>query len=799
MTLMVGGYAILKGGMFAHRTAQAIEIRNNEILSAQRKKEIEERSAVVAAVRAEAAAKVGGSSAGVRGNVATALTQNGTVNAAAAQATARLARANLARAQSELLTAKNVANSTLMTKLDTAAKVKAGQASLYNCSTQAQWMAYIQASNRHELARIRMKNASKVAIDAETASIAAQTAALKANAAASAFSPKNTIINVAKTGVGFSGGFKAMFDTVSFVSDLKTSGLALKQFGGLLKGNFAPLHGMNTGLGELKIALTGAGAAVGKLAATITSIFSAANIIIAGSVAAVVGAVDMAQSLIRGKGFVDGTFLLKPIGEWIVGIETLQERANDLDTSIATVLELRRAKQSIDRFAEDVTESFANLWKQDIELSDMKVADQMEHFWGEFSLGLVKHQKKYNAETLRAAEQNAQVARARYELFEASVAKVFASGHDIDERSKADRKRYREAYESAEKNLQDLQTGSQESGTRLRNWAKSIRDLAASQVEALSGINSMIDAQRFSMMNPEQQNAATLAKIAAERDNYYRACQEEDFAVASKAFKSMLDAHNTVVKEAEKRINSMNKLNDTLKTDAFDYQLKSAKSVQEKIALLRIQAQQLYRESNGRWSRGRFLVPQGNADLTESYGKAKQAIELEIQAMQEEISRKQQLAEAERNANAQTVKLIQSMDKFKATTTTAVNANSLQAQELQSRRFNQLPSYTPATQAQTSLTNSQNQLRELYRQAQELIRQYQQAAQQRQAQEEARRDKLVQDLNNIMDKNVDALSKWEKAMEDLPKKITEAAKEAFSASEKTERHLNDIRNTIRNL
>ena len=395
--------------------------------------------------------------------------------------------------------------------------------------------------------------------------------------------------------------------------------------------------------------------------------------------------------------------------------------------------------------------------------------------------------QRWYAEVEKADGQPAQM-RALHDRIRKEMAKNYGKGDVILAASKAggvwteleaELREQQNGLAEARKAAQDSYENAKATVTttleRIRKNADMLRGFYDSSIAAIESVKEMVEKQKFSMLSPDQQFAQQSSEVARERRNYYQAVRDGDAAAAQAAFKSMLAAHNAVVKEAEKRINSMTRLNDTLKTDAFDYQLKSAKSVQEKIALLRMQAQQLYRESNGRWSRGRFLVPQGNADLTESYGKAKQAIELEIQAMQEEISRKQQLAEAERNANAQTVKLIQSMDKFKATTTTAVNANSLQAQELQSRRFSQLPNYTPVTQAQTSLTNSQNQLRELYRQAQELIRQYQQAAQQRQAQEAARRDKLVQDLNNVMADNARNMQSLEQQLGRLANMLRDVA------------------------
>ena len=139
MTLMVGGYAILKGGMFVHRTAQAIEIRNNEILSAQRQKEIGERKAVAASVTAEAAARARAAStpltAAAGGNSATA---NKAAVTAAAAYYARVNAAKQAAAATQAENAASIRNLAVETQRAAAAKaVAAAKAEEANASYQS--------------------------------------------------------------------------------------------------------------------------------------------------------------------------------------------------------------------------------------------------------------------------------------------------------------------------------------------------------------------------------------------------------------------------------------------------------------------------------------------------------------------------------------------------------------------------------------------------------------------------------------------------------------------------------------
>lgn len=70
----------------------------------------------------------------------------------------------------------------------------------------------------------------------------------------------------------------------------------------------------------------------------------------------------------------------------------------------------------------------------------------------------------------------------------------------------------------------------------------------------------------------------------------------------------------------------------------------------------------------------------------------------------------QNLANAEQNANTATLNLIKSMDKFKSSAVSTVNAYSTEALKLQSRRFDALPEFTPQTRQQEQLASVQRRL-----------------------------------------------------------------------------------------
>jgi len=790
MVLIAGGLALVKTSKKIHMAMSLLEMKYNAILSGQRREEVAERTAVAAAITKEtaarkgaAAATVGGAGASTAEGAATAAVKKAAVvNAAAAMAAKKVADANLLRAKSELVTAQNIANSTLMTKMDTAAKISGLNASVWHLSTQKEWNAYIAAANAHEIARIRLLAASKAAIDAETASLAANAAAQKARNAASAYSATNTIADVARTGVGFAGGFKAMFDTASFMKKFSTSTQTLKT---VLSGLRHPWTSFVTGMkalhsggvvaslatsfaalkASLSVALTGIGAVLGKVATIAASIFSAANVIIAGLAAVVIGAVDMIQSLVRTGDAYKGSFVLQPIADWIYGIGKLAEAAKEMDKHLADALQTNRAVNAARTFVKDIQNEFTQQFREQIVIPKLNVQGQINENFKPLSKLLVERVEKFDAVTLQNAQDQAISTGLAYRNYQMKMARHLGEGKTLTEHNKQKLEALKSAWDAANENLNKLRDGAEQNANGIRSYVQKIDDLVQAQYDAIDSIWEMQESVRYKMMTPSMQMTEQRSRMTDARKEYYEAIANGDAKVAKKAFKKMISAYDALVKDAEAKLKSYGKLRDTLKGDALDYLLKATQSLPQKLTLLRNRAAELYLESGGRWIQNaagqwNFQVPTGvNSDLAKSYEKAKQAAGLQIQALQEEIKAKQKLAQAEKRANDNTVKLIQSMDKFKATTASAVNAYSLEAQQLQSRKFVTPAKVQPVTVAQSGLGNSQNQLNTLYQQLAAMTTAYQNQAAQREAQAQQQRNQLNKNMEKFMDNNEKLLEK----------------------------------------
>lgn len=264
-----------------------------------------------------------------------------------------------------------------------------------------------------------------------------------------------------------------------------------------------------------------------------------------------------------------------------------------------------------------------------------------------------------------------------------------------------------------------------------------MRNFFEAQSNALRSIYETLEKHRFSKLSPQEQVNEQISTFLKARESYFQAVSKRDYTTAQEAFKTGFEAYNSVIKDAEAKINNYQDFRDSLKNDAFDYLLKSTKDLPERLKLISQRAKELYEESGGEWLRnimpslgaaaGAFSVGP-SVDLKNSFKSAIAAAKLEIQAMQEEINAKQKLADAERRANENTLRLIQSMDKFTATTVDAVSATSTEAQRLQSRGFFGLTNARPATTAQQGIGQSQRELDARYKALVDLIKAYQSQA-----------------------------------------------------------------------
>lgn len=128
-------------------------------------------------------------------------------------------------------------------------------------------------------------------------------------------------------------------------------------------------------------------------------------------------------------------------------------------------------------------------------------------------------------------------------------------------------------------------------------------------------------------------------------------------------------------------------------------------------------------------------------------------------AMEQQLSLQRKLADAERNANAEMVKLITSMDKFKATTVEAVNANSIQALELRSRQFNKMPDFKAETSQQSLQQQQEKRLQSLLKIWDGQLKIIQTDMEKQNIADEARWKTLIQDMKKANDNGVETLNK----------------------------------------
>lgn len=841
LVLLVGGISALKAVQFVWHTMQATEIRNNAILSAQRQKEIIERNAVAAAAMAEAAAKTGGTVTGVAGNSTAVLKQNVAVNAASAQMAAKVANANLARAKSELLTAQNVMRSTYMTKLDTAAKVGGLSASRWNLATAADLNAAEAANAAFKKAAIDVSVKKTAAINAETAALAAQTAALKANAGASAFSNLNTIGGVTKTGVGFAGGFKAMFDTKSFTASMKTSGTAFKQFFSILKGGTSAVVAGTVAFSGLKIMLTGLGAVLGKVAAAITGIFTAANVIIAGAVLAIGGLIDVLSS--KGSSWgekIGNSRVVSKVGagiyEFFTGAISEAEKLSErLDQKIKWASE----KEKYRKWAKELSSQFGNIAeaaspvnfqaaqkKIEVNLSEVKNAidkgifsapaqlikqlNEQKNQLGayNFTAALAEAEKRYGVKLNYSQESdfNAQNMRTiglltkQGDKSDEAYFNAFKEVMDSRKNFAVRQEQISETIKDLNEKLENAKISANQKADELLAPYQEVARFYSAQRDALSGLREMIDKVKFDRLSPEAQMQSYMSSMNSSLDALWnmQGSASHSAEAMQKYMKSAIDSYESALKYANSQINKMQSLQNTIAGDYYDAQISATTGYANKIILMRKRANDLFAESD-------ILFPD---DLEKSYSKAKQAMSLEIQAMQEEINQKNKLAQAEKSANENTLKLIQSMDKFSATSMTAIDANSLQALELQSRQFSALPSYNPSTQAQTGLGSSQAELSALYENQMKILEEYQKKAEERQVQEENRRAGIETRMNESFENIASTMQTAENELKNLAEKMADAAKliaerlngeepsEDQSGSKKIVSKLQEIKNAI---
>jgi hypothetical protein len=602
-------------------------------------------------------------------------------------------------------------------------------------------MKYNSALAVQRTAELAQRTANTGAIAAETSALLANTAARTANAASGA---SGTAVSMA------SGGFKAGFDSVFNVS--------LKSFTKFFSRLMHPIKTLQTILHAAKIggAFSAIGAAfmkIGVIVGKTAGFFKAAFTVIAGAVSfmkvaivggvmAIVGVVDILQSLFRTGNWFDGSVILRPIANFLTGYNKEVERANNIERNMREWKNSMTIEKEVAEFEHNIQASLVSIFSQDI-FKDASVKQQISSNFSGLSGAMISYKRK-------EVEDKERIAIAKEDLKNASrlVRIAIENKKSQEEINDAVKKR-----NEAQENLQKIEADFRERQGLITSEYQKLIDTVKAQQEAQKNIIKTFDEYRYSMASDAQKKIIQENRYATELNNFQTAIRDKNFSVAEGALKNMMSAHNSLMEMANASIKTYKQLFDDTENDMFNFLLESYTKTNDKVNALRAKAGQMYMESGVSFNAGQVQISSGaNADLTASYKKAKTAIDLNIRALKLEIGEKQKLAQAEARVNQNTLQLINSMNKFSSTAVDAVNALSADAVKLQSRNFEKLPAFAPQQQQQLGLEKLQADLSAAYQRARDVAEAFNQEAGKRKTEAENQKASLEVQMAGFMQK-----------------------------------------------
>lgn len=645
----------------------------------------------------------------------------------------------------------------------------------------------------------------------EIAQRSAVTAAVNAETAAKA--------RLAKMGRYFSFGFNS--SKGSSAKNFKSS------WGSTIKWS-----GATTEILSMRKGVFVLGKALGGLVKVITSLFTPLNVLIAGAATAAVFAVDFLSS--KGDTFyekLENTRVISKIADAIydffTGAITEAKRLSkflddkrDAKLYAQNLRDIAKVVSAPFAIAADNVDSFKTQFEtlnqntkrafdalNSAKMSDMireynKVTGEIERFAdipAKFNLAeAVKRANEKYGSRLPSGEKDLHAVKRGL-----GVQGGLYSSEDL---RRIDALKYieeeRKIFKEKQKSYDDLRKRAEELSGKITPALEAYRRAGESEVafwarqkSLILGITGLIEEQRFAMMKPAEQMKKQAEYIANYKKEYEHALQENNGEAASRAMKNILSTYSSMLKKLDYSIKDLKNLAETLGKDSFDALLKSFDTPAQKIKAINERAKTLFGESGVLWSGGKFSIPSlDNEKLESSYAKAKSAIELQIMAVQEDINSKKSLAEAEKQANSKTLELIRSFGKFSSTASEAVDAFSVDAVKLQSRRFAAVPKFEQRQTAQAGLQGAQSKLSELYAKMSQLAESFRQMADSRRQQTESQRNSLNAEFENYMTSVVESS---QKAAKEQVKAINELIKQAekienkFSKVEESSRRTAD--------
>lgn len=771
LTLMGAVYGLLKAKTALFTAVQGVEIRHQQVLSALRSKEVAERTAVTAAVTKEAAAK----------------------NALSKKQKLQMpldARNEKAVALSFALEEARSKNDIVQSHKGLGYIVK--QKSLANL--QADEVAFLNAHNKALLLQNKILKENTIL----------KGASAKAGVAASIFGKKGF-------GGGFSTGAKGGID--AFLASWGSLGSTFRAK--------RVLYSLTKGLASL-------GKMLGTVVGFVVKLFTPLNVLIAGAVTAGVGLLDVLTSEAKDlpdnaglwgtwKGKIASSRLISTIGEkiedFLTGSLTEAKRLSDiLDNARDAKLkvksmeslgsELTAAFTIAAKNSESFTTQQETLMKNYKRSLDVINSDSMSKNIAEWKkakenlnafgdLGsfnwkkeIEEANKKFGTKLKggRSGIENRYkdlAFKARQSVLNANEQKELDAIASIRKKTQ----KFPEGYLKLKEAAEEAESKITPAFEALRSNGESLISFYARQRDLFGSIEAAVEAQRFAMMKPAEQIKKQEEYIAEYKKTLQTAIANGNAEQALGAVKNVMSTYTKMMQVLERSAKEMKRFASTLANDSMESMLKAVEDPQKKIKILMKRSKKLMKESGFSWDLG---IPKGldNAGLERSYSNAKKSIELQIRSLQIEIDTRKRLADAEKRANENTIKLINSINKFKEASV-GVDAFSIEAVQLRSRRYEKMPEFTPVSTASAGLQSSQEKERALYEKLSQLAEVFRTTAEYRQGQSEGQRGKYEEELKSFM-------AEQSKNAKDLENTINTKIKEILKKGEEIQQRLGTL-------
>ena len=561
---------------------------------------------------------------------------------------------------------------------------------------------------------IQLKNEAAIAA-AQTAKLAqlqAEVALRKQLAGLSggaAFSSANTVLGVGKTRVGFAKGFAAMFKPI------KMANMSLKRFSIILKGTFAQ-------------AVTYAGAILGKIATAITTVFSAANVIIGGLVAiAAVGIDYIAHGFDSSKMLT--TDAMEGIYNWVTGTADKIKEVNDfMDRTRQNIINAKQAELNFNAVTKDIELFADSLVNKSISKKIKSSQDYLEKIIPELQKqysSLKDATDAYDAIYKKEYETNTKLndlqlkrsdllersfrlsqaadkrfAEVRFTRIPPEVRKQIVTAYEISSEIGKEIKDVENEYKRLKNEKDAIPKQTEEKYKKLIEqeekfnefWGKSKDQITRAAGVISENINALKEIQEIFKQQQTGDNKIASKRLMFDKNilDFKNAAKKEEYDVMAKALKAAAKNYNTIRNTAIKIGEDMAKLQ-------MEGMLLGAKNDAQKQAIYSQKGIDAFKEMKTALASGNLTA-------------ASKSLNVYIQNTKNAIAIQKKLADAEKQANNKTLQMIQSLDKFKVTAMEFVGANSTDAMKLQSRQFGALPKFTPLTTQQTSAQAANDKL-----------------------------------------------------------------------------------------